>query len=71
MERNDALEKLKAPSWDPETIDRDLEFVASKLGITRAELESYLTMPLRTWRDYASQRTVYRVGARAMRLLGL
>lgn len=71
MTRVDALERLRAPSFDPDTIDRDIEFVASKLGITRLELESYLTVPLKSWRDYASQRTVYRFGAGAMRLLGL
>lgn len=71
MSREEAIAKLQTSPWDTETIDREIEFVASKLGIDRTELESYLTAPLRSWKDYASQRHTYRWGARAMRLLGL
>lgn len=71
MTRAEALERLTQLPWDAATIDRELDFVATKLGIGRAELDSYLIAPNRTWRDYRSQASIYRVGAWGMRLLGL
>lgn len=71
MTRAEALERLTQLPWDAATIDRELDFVATKLGIERAELDSYLIAPNRTWRDYRSQASIYRVGAWGMRLLGL
>jgi hypothetical protein len=47
------------------------EFVAAKLGISVEELMDYFRAPNRSYRDYRSQDSVYAVGARAMRLLGL
>lgn len=71
MTRDEALERLKAPSYDEATIGHELEFVANKLGVTVDELNSYMDLPLRTYRDYRSQRSLYNVGARAMRMVGL
>lgn len=71
MTRNEALERLKAPSYDAATIGHELEFVANKLGVTVDDLNSYMQLPLRTYRDYRSQRSLYDVGARVMRLVGL
>src|ERR1041384_125923 len=71
MTRDEALARLAQPPYDEATIRRESEFVANKLGITVDELNSYLTGPRRTYRDYRSQRDIYRVGAGAMRLLGL
>jgi hypothetical protein len=71
MSREEALEKLKTMPYDPETIQHDVEFVANKLGITVEELNSYMDLPLRTYKDYKSQRQIYDVGASFMRLLGL
>lgn len=71
MTRGEALEKLKQPSHDAASIAYDLEFVANKLGITVDELNSYMELPKKTYRDYKSQRWVYDMGARAMKALGL
>lgn len=71
MTRQEALERLKEPSYDPATIGHELEFVANKLGVTVGELNSFMDLPLRTYRDYRSQRSLYDVGARVMRLVGL
>jgi N-acetyl sugar amidotransferase len=71
MTREEALERLKQPPYDEATIGHDIEFVANKLGIRVEELNSYLELPKKTYRDYRSQRWIYDLGARAMKTLGL
>ncbi|MBD5781454.1 N-acetyl sugar amidotransferase [Pelagicoccus sp. NFK12] len=71
MTREEALKKLKSPAYDPETIEDDIQFVANKLDITVEELKSYLHIPKKTYRDYKSQQSIYKLGAKAMKLLGL
>jgi len=71
MTREEALEKLKLPAYDPETIHQDFEFVANKIGISVEELQSYMDMPKKTYKDYKSQESIYNIGAKVMRMLGL
>ncbi|MHB1105221.1 MAG: N-acetyl sugar amidotransferase [Lutibacter sp.] len=71
MTREDALEKLTHPAYDPKTIGQDFEYVATKLGITVEELQAYMDAPNKTYKDYKSQESIYNVGAKLMRLLGL
>ena len=71
MSREEALEKLKTPAYDPETIDQDFEYVATKLGITVDELRGYFNAPNKSFRDYKSQMWIYDMGAKASKALGL
>lgn len=71
MTRDEALERLKEPPYDEATIGHDIEFVANKLGISVDELNSYMELPKKTYRDYRSQRWIYDFGARAMKALGM
>lgn len=71
MTREEALEKLSKPAFDPETIHHDFEFVATKLGISVEELQGYMEAPNKTYKDYKSQENVYNIGAKVMRLAGL
>lgn len=71
MTRDEALAELAKPSYDAEQIHHEFEFVANKIGITVEELQSYMDMPKRTYQDYKSQESIYKVGAKAMRWLGL
>jgi len=71
MTRAQALEELRRPGHDPETIAQDFEYVATKLGISVAELQGYMDMPKKTYRDYKVQYHLFNVGARAMAALGL
>jgi len=71
MTREEATRKLKVPAYDKKTIKQDFKFVANKLGITIDELQSYMDMPLKTYKDYKSQRNIYMIGAKVMRILGL
>ena len=71
MTREDALEKLKHPAYDPKTIKQDFEYIATKLGISVEELQSYMDAPNKTYKDYKSQENIYNIGAKVMRFLGL
>ena len=71
MTREDALEKLSQLGYDPETIHQDFEFVATKLGISVSELQSYMDAPNKSYKDYKSQESIYNIGAKVMRALGL
>lgn len=71
MTRDEALAELAKPSYDEEQIHHEFEFVANKLGITVEELQSYMDMPKRTYQDYKSQESIYKLGAKAMRWMGL
>lgn len=71
MNRNEAIEKLKKSPYDKETIKNDIKFIANKLSITTEELDSYMFIPKKIYKDYKSQENIYLLGAKIMRLFGL
>ena len=70
MTREEALKKLSEPAFDPETINQDFEYVATKLGISVEELQGYMDAPNKTYKDYKSQESIYNIGASLLRILG-
>ncbi len=54
--REDALERLKATPYDATNIENDKKYVAKKFGISMEELESYLSLPPKTFLDFPNQR---------------
>ncbi len=71
MTREEALEKLAKPAYDPETIDQEFEYIATKLGITVHELGGYFTMPKKFYWDYNNQEPMFNTGARVLKAIGL
>jgi hypothetical protein len=71
MTRGEALEKLSRPAYDEVTIEQDFSYVATKLGVTVQELQGYMDSPNKSFHDYRSQQSVYTIGARFMRMLGM
>lgn len=71
MTRDEAIELLKKPSYDESTIGQEIEFVSNKLGISVEELDSYMALPRKTYKDYKNQRQIYDYGARVMRAMGM
>ena len=71
MTRGEVLERLSRPPYDEETIAQDFEYVATKLGISVAELQGYMDGPNKSYKDYKSQQTIYLVGAKLMNVFGL
>jgi hypothetical protein len=71
MTRSDALEKLKTPVYDDQMLARDFEYVATKLGITMAELKSYHDAPKKSHRDYKNQEWLFNLGASVLKATGM
>jgi len=71
MTRDEALERLKTKPYDPENVHHDFEFVANKLDMSVAELQACLDGENKTYKDYKNQESIYNVGAKVMRKLGL
>ena len=71
MTRAEALERLKTPAFDPETIDEDFKYIANKLDISPEELRSYFEGENKTYRDYKNQMWIYEMGARVLKGLGI
>lgn len=71
LSRQDALEKLKKPAYNKETIKDEFNYIAKKLGITSSELKEYLNMPKKFYWDYKNQERVFNFGAKVLQKLGL
>lgn len=71
LTREQAVEILtKKPLTDQEAKALFAQ-VAQMLHISEEELQTYFTMPLKTYRDYKHRDRLYAIGATAMRWLGL
>ena len=71
ISRDDALQRLEKPAYDPVTIGQDFEYVATKLRISTDELNRYFTMPKRFYWDYRNQEKLFNVGARVLKAIGI
>lgn len=71
MTREEALAKLAQPAYDPNTINEEFTYIATKLGISVEELRSYHAMPLKTYKDYRNQEWLFDLGARGLKWLGV
>lgn len=71
MSRSEALEKLQQPALSEADARLEFEFVAKKLRISPHELQSFMDLPNKTFKDYRSQRYLYTIGRRLMNLSGL
>ncbi len=71
MTREEVLARIEQPPYDESTIAQDFEYIATKLGISVAELQGYMDTPNKTYRDYKSQAWLYALGAEVMKALGL
>ena len=71
MTRDEALERLSKPELDEETMAREFEYVATKLGWTVAEFEEIFRGQNKTFRDYKNNNFILNAGAKISNLLGL
>ena len=70
MTRDEAIEKLKFPAYDPKTIEEDFEFIATKLGISADELRNYHQIQKKSFRDYKNQEWLFDIGAKILKAIG-
>jgi N-acetyl sugar amidotransferase len=66
MTREEALEKLKNPPLTEKESAELFSQVASMLEISEDELNNYLTMPLKTYKDYKNQDYLIGIGSKIM-----
>jgi N-acetyl sugar amidotransferase len=71
MTRDEALQRIAQPAYDPATIDQDFEYIATKLDISVAELRALHAAPKRSFRDYRNRMAVISLGTRVMRAVGI
>jgi len=71
MSREEALEKISKPAYDPSKIDDEFNYIATKLGISSDELRQYFDMPKKFYWDYKNQQNLFRLGARMLHMLGV
>ena len=71
MTREEAIELLKKPSYNPETIDDDIEYIANKLDISTSQLMKYFKAPNKSYKNYKNQQFIYDLGAKVLRAIGL
>ena len=71
MTRQEALEKLREPPIEQEEAVHEFEYIATKLGISVEELQSYFDAPNKTHRDYKNQEKMFVLGAKIMNWLGI
>lgn len=71
MTRQEALEKISKPAYDPQTIHNDFEYIANKLEITYAELEEIFAGENKNWWNYKSRMSLISIGAKILRIFGV
>ncbi len=71
MSREEALELIKKPAYNPETIKDEFNYIAKKLGISSNELKMYFEMPKKYYWDYKNQQNIFRVGAKFLNIFGI
>lgn len=71
MDRETALEKMTKPAYNPETIDDEFNYIATKLGISPIELRTYFKMPKKFYWDYKNQKSMFNAGAKVLKILGI
>ncbi|HCF03051.1 N-acetyl sugar amidotransferase [Flavobacterium sp.] len=71
LSREKALEKMSKPAYNPEIIDEEFKYIATKLGITIEELRGYLTMPKKFYWNYKNQLSMFKFGAKFLKFIGV
>ena len=71
MTREEALNQLDKPAYDPASIDREFEYIAAKLRISKDELNHYFSIPKKFYWDYKNQEKIFNIGARILKAIGL
>lgn len=59
MTREEALEEMKRPGYDPEQLGEDREFVLKKLGLSEEEFEEILRLPVQPHTAFPVERSFY------------
>jgi hypothetical protein len=56
MTRDQAIEEINKPIYDPELLRMDMEFVLKKFGLTESEFNKYMNEPIRSHKEYGIEK---------------
>lgn len=68
LTREEALNRLEQPPYDPDQMEQDKEYVAKKLGISVEEFDSIINGPNKTPADYKNSMWMIRLGVTVSKL---
>ncbi|MDR7271845.1 N-acetyl sugar amidotransferase [Pelomonas saccharophila] len=71
LTREEALAKIAVPAYDEETLAHDFEYIATKLGLTVAQLHELHRGQPKTYRDYSNDMALIELGTKVLRALGV
>ena len=71
MTRQEALERISKPELSEEFLQKEFDYVADKLDLTRAELQAIFNSENKTFHDYKNKIKLIGFGAKMMQKLGL
>jgi hypothetical protein len=71
MTRDEALERISKPELSEEFLQKEFDYVADKLDLTRVELQEIFDGENKTFHDYKNKIKLIGFGARMMQKLGL
>jgi hypothetical protein len=71
MTREEALERISRPELPEEFLQKEFDYVADKLDLTRAELQAIFDGENKTFYDYKNKIKLIGFGAKMMQKLGL
>lgn len=69
--REEALQVLSEPPYDPDQMQLDKEYVAKKLGISTEEFDEIIEGPKKTPNDYKNSMWLLKSGVAVSKLLGI
>ena len=71
MNRDEALTRISNPEMSEDFLNKEFEYVASKLGISKEELNIIFKGENKTYNNYRNKRFLIGIGSNIMRILGL
>ena len=71
MTREEALDRLRVPAYDIDTIADEFKYIATKLNVAEEELRSYINAPNKTYKDYNNRESMFMFGAIVLKTFGI
>lgn len=71
MTREEALDRVSRPELSEEFLQKEFEYIANKLDLTKSELQEIFEGENKTFRDYKNKIGVIKFGAKVMQKMGL
>lgn len=71
MTREEALEILEKPPYDPDQMEQDKEYVAKKMGITEKEFDRIIALPNKKPTDYKNELWMIKMGVKISKRMGI